>query len=78
MKKNPSPIRLITEVGMLALTFRVMSFLRTKNSRRFRYIFVPMNQEPVVELLRRVGEAEDSQQKEGNGGQNQQHNADAA
>ena len=44
MKKNPSPIRLITEVGMLALTFRVMSFLRTKNSRRFRYIFVPMNQ----------------------------------
>lgn len=34
--------------------------------------------EPVVELLRRVGEAEDSQQKEGNGGRNQQHNADAA
>ena len=34
--------------------------------------------EPVVELLGRVGEAEDSQQKEGNGGQNQQHNADAA
>lgn len=44
MKKNPSPIRLITEVGMLALAFRVMPFLRTKNSRRFRYIFVPMNQ----------------------------------
>lgn len=76
MKKNPSPIRQVTEVGMLAfgLSSHVLSL-----DEEFQVLPVHLRaDEPVVELLRRVGEAEDSQQKEESGGQNQQHNADAA